>query len=171
MRNLYRILWVLGIGAALTGMLVTYTQVGDLVYVAFGPGLPAIGRDYYFYGAGALIFMNNILWFMLSRLMPAMPPRALPIPAKDYWLSNKYRYNKAREILTNWMLTFGTVTNYWIMVFLFGLGKPNSLDPDLQFLPGYYAGIGWVFTILLITPFMRLYVRKLSIMFQVEDED
>lgn len=171
MRNVYRLFWILSIIGLLSAILVTYTQVGDLVYMAFGPQLSAISRDQYFYTSVGVLFLTNFLWFVLSRMFPALPPSFLPVPAKDYWLSNKYRYKKVREILANWMLSIGTVANYWLIVYVLGLMKPNSLDPDITFLPAYYGYLGWFFTATLLLPAIRLTQRKLSVVFQVDDED
>lgn len=139
--------------------------------MAFGYGLESVTRDQYFYLSFTLLIINNILWYVIGRLLVGIPPKMLALPNKFYWLSNKYRYRKAKEIIGNWMLAFAVVTNYWLMVYFLGLKKPNSSDPEYTLLPAYYAWLGYLFTATLILPIWRFYVKKLSIMFDVADED
>lgn len=170
MRNIYRFIWIVSILGTISGILITYTEINDVVYMAFGYGLESVTRDQYFYLSFALLIINNILWYVIGRLLVGIPPKMLAIPNKNYWLGNKYRYRKVKEILGNWMLVLAVVTNYWLMVYFLGLKKPNSSDPEYTLLPSYYAWLGYLFTLSTVSPFFRFFYQKLSIMFDVEDE-
>jgi hypothetical protein len=169
MRNVYRLLWILSIIGVLVAILITYTEVNDEVYLFFGEGFPAITRSQYFYVSAGLLIFANLVWHFAAAIIPNLPPAFLIIPNRSYWMNTKFRYRKLKEILGNWFLCIGSVSNYWLLVLVLGLRTPNSANPNYQFLPSLYAFVGFGFLALLILPLFRLMVTKLSILFPVEE--
>ncbi len=169
MRNIYRLLWILSGLGVLGAILITYTEINDVVNMGNIDALTSITRDQFFYTSVGILFLTNILWYLLSRMLPLLPPTIIMVPARQYWVGSKYRYRKLKAILTNWMLSCGSVANYWLVVFFLGLRTPNSSDPDYRLLPVWYAYVGYVFLLLLILPFFRFFVQKLSMVFPEEE--
>jgi hypothetical protein len=162
-------LWILSIVGVLVAILITYTEVNDEVYLFFGEGFPAITRNQYFYTSTGFLFFANLIWYFASLIVPRLPPGLIFVPNRQYWLNTKTRYKKLKQILQNWFLSIGAVSNYWLLVLFLGIKTPNSANPNYQFLPTFYAYVGFFFLALLLTPILRFTVSKLSILFQEEE--
>ena len=107
----------------------------------------------YFYLMIAAVGVITLLLMYMIRVLPAVPRKALPVPAKSFWFQDSEHKRRLAMVLQSWLFACGAAINtvFICLVMLNGLANHQDGYPSLAPYP----------TLLLITLFI-LFISFLS---------
>lgn len=154
-----------GMGFA-ASLLLKYQDMKDNVVVqAAGADLLHASRGTYFYMMVAAAGVLTLFIMYMLRVLPAVPRRALPIPAKSFWFQDSEHKRRLAMMLQSWLCACGAAINTVLicLVMLNGLANHQDGTPSLTPYPTLLLIALFILLISVLSGPVRMAIKKTSL--------
>ena len=160
-----RFLWFVSCLGFLAILFGTYGEMNEEIFLLDRTGSERLSRHTYFYLSVGILFVVNLLFVILFRLLSAMPAAFFLVPQRAFWFSSSQHRRELLDILRSWLLALAAVLNYFMMIVLLQVGVNNFVVTSLPVTVGVLVVVGVVLMVLTVVALPgRLAVPKLHLL-------
>lgn len=168
MKALFKIVWGMVMALVLLTLFYAHSLFPDTVGVHFTTDRIAdwyFTRDTYFYIVMGIVVFQNMVLLGLASLITRLPVQSLPLPSKDFWISDMDHRVKARNILSRGFWILAICVNMIVLIIqlmVFDLNSSFFESPQPYLI--YISVAILLLTLSLASIPLRLSMRRLDIL-------
>ncbi|MES2389315.1 MAG: hypothetical protein V4543_15040 [Bacteroidota bacterium] len=165
LKSFFRVLWLASGLLLLYVLFSTYAEMSPTVFLTHDRSQAPVDRQLYFYGAAGIFLIYNILLFIIVRMVPFLPKKALVVPNKAFWFSDREHRKALNGVIQSWVFILSALINMLFLILLEITGSRNHVHGDLPFENTWHLPVLLAALVLLpLGLFIRLNMSKLEIM-------